>query len=230
MPENSKNPFNFHDPAFTQISESHCGPAVIQMLLANQGVQVKQEDIAEQGGAVHTIETHGMTVDQLALAVQQLAPETQFWYKDFASLDDLIELVETHRLPVGVEWQGLFEDEDDEDEDDDEDTEEEDYEDDPPGETEDTDYGHYSIVTHVDRENEQLIIADPYKDYIDRDRIFTFAQFEVRWWDTNEITNPRTGRTKIVEDYHMLFVVTPKETTFPISLGLKRAIVKRINT
>ena len=53
----------------TQISEAHCGPAVIQMLLANLGIEVTQEDVAELGGETALIDLHGMRVDQLALAV-----------------------------------------------------------------------------------------------------------------------------------------------------------------
>lgn len=209
MPGRHRKPpvADFNIPRFTQISEAHCGPAVTQMLLSNIGLDVTQEQVAEAAGVNDVIETHGMRVDQIAMAVRILAPDAQFWYKENARLSDLIDLVNKYRYPVGVEWQGLF-------------TE--------PGvdegepETEDTDYGHYSVVTHIDRRRRELIIADPYKDYISQARIFTFREFLDRWWDTNEVTDPETRIAVLVEDYHMLFIVTPRETEFPPELGLLR--------
>ncbi|MBI5670172.1 MAG: C39 family peptidase [Chloroflexi bacterium] len=210
MPRKSNTPPPRIELAYqTQITDSHCGPAVIQMLLANVGVGVTQEQVAEAGGAASTIDMHGMRVDQLAQAVKTLAPEMQFWYKDHSRLNDLIALVSKHRYPVGVEWQGLFETVSDILEDTDTEDEEE-------------DYGHYSVVTYVDRRSRQLIIVDPYKDFAHQDRIFSFDVFLPRWWDTNEVTDPETGRAKLVEDYRMMFLITPKGETFPEQRGMKR--------
>jgi hypothetical protein len=202
---------NFNVSRFCQISESHCGPAVIQMLLANLEIEVTQEAIAEAAGATELIELNGTRVDQLAKAVSVLAPQAQFWYKDKASLEELISIVNDHHYPVGVEWQGLFEGDDEEDEEEEDDTE-----------TGDDDYGHYSIVTLADVEKQQLIIADPYKDFISQARIFGFKEFDERWYDYNEVTNPRTGRPKIVKDDHMMFIVTSRRETFPEEMGMKR--------
>ncbi|RPH75081.1 hypothetical protein EHM76_02375 [bacterium] len=198
---------DFNIPRFTQISEAHCGPAVAQMLLSNLGIDVTQEQVAEAGGVSEVIGTDGMRVDQIARAVRSLAPQAQFWFKENARLADLIELVAHYRYPVGVEWQGLFT---------------EPGVDEGESETEDTDYGHYSVITHIDRRRRQLIIADPYKDYIAQARIFTFKELLERWWDTNEITDPETGKALLVEDYHMLFFVAPVEAEFPPELGLVR--------
>jgi hypothetical protein len=206
---------NFNISRFCQISESHCGPAVIQMLLANLDIEVTQEAIAEAAGAAELIELNGTRIDQLAQAVSVLAPQTQFWYKEKASLEDLMAIVNDHHYPVGVEWQGLFEEEDDEDD-------EEDDENSDDTETGDDDYGHYSIVTYADVEKRQLIIADPYKDFISQARIFSFKEFDERWFDYNEVTNPRTGRKKLVKDDHMLFIITPRRETFPVELGMKK--------
>ena len=96
-----------------QITENHCGPAVIQMLLENIGVNVTQEEITEAAGATRTIETHGTRVDQLAKAVHELAPIAKLWYKENAGPDDLEYVLDTCKCPVGVEWQGLFDDMDD---------------------------------------------------------------------------------------------------------------------
>jgi hypothetical protein len=188
-----------------QISESHCGPAVIQMLLSNLGIPVTQEAVAEAGCATALIEMHGMRVDQLATAVLKLAPGAQFWSKEKARLSDLVRLVNEFRYPVGVEWQGIFEDEDSEDDSEDQ-----------------SDYGHYSVITYADPEKRELIIVDPYKDFIDRDRILGFNTFANRWWDINEVTDPKTGRKKYVEDEHVLFIVTLKDATFPHELKMKQ--------
>src|SRR5512135_258854 len=97
---------DFHLDRFTQISESHCGPAVIQMLLNYLGVEVTQEAVAEAGGASDLIELQGMRVDQLGRAVQRLAPQTRFWYKDHSTLEELVRIVRGYGYLVGIEWQG----------------------------------------------------------------------------------------------------------------------------
>jgi hypothetical protein len=180
-----------------QISESHCGPATLQMLLARLGVAATQEQLADAGGACETIEESGMRVDQLAHAVRRLAPGARFWFKEHASLDDLKAIVLDHHYAAGVEWQGIFEDGDD-------------------------DPGHYSLVTFIDEEHEQIWIADPYSDYFEQDRMLPIPLFLERWWDTNEVLDPETNEWKIVEDYRMLFIVTPEHERFPESLGMTK--------
>src|SRR5215510_12281441 len=126
--------YNFLTPAdyfklkrTTQISGSHCGPATIQMLLSNLGIDLSQEQIAEAGDATELIEQDGMRVDQLARAVVLLAPEVEFWYKENAMLSQLVSIVTEHQYPVGIEWQGIFDD-------------------DEPDTDGDNDYGHYSVI------------------------------------------------------------------------------------
>ena len=195
-------PIDFHHDRFTQISESHCGPAVIQMLLFNLGIEVTQETITEAGEASALIEQQGMRIDQLMRAVQQLAPQTRFWYKDHSEIKEMVQIVDDYDYPVGIEWQGLFED-----------TLED--------ETQDSDYGHYSVVTLTDAKNRNLVIVDPYKDFRSQDRIFTFEFFMSRWWDVNNISDPLTGKDRLVEDRQMMFIITPEEATFPRLLGMK---------
>lgn len=180
---------------FIQISESHCGPAVLQMLLDAIGVTAHQDDITRAAGAEHTIEEHGTRVDQLALACSRVAPQTQFWYKYHASLDDLRYLLGRGYI-VGVEWQGLFYDSEDEEEDDGE-------------------YGHYSVITHLDEDRQAFIIVDPYKDFSNQSRIFSVSMFLRRWWDTNDITDQYTGQKRVVKDTRLLFFVTPLGEYFP---------------
>jgi hypothetical protein len=67
-----------------------------------------------------------------------------------------------------------------------------------------------------------LIIVDPYKDFIEQDRLFSFDEFKERWWDFNEITDPETGRARLIEDYRMMFIITPKDSLLPLDLGMKK--------
>jgi ABC-type bacteriocin/lantibiotic exporter with double-glycine peptidase domain len=182
-----------------QITENHCGPAVLQMLLENIGVNVTQETITEAADATHTIETHGTRVDQLAKAVHQLAPNAKLWYKERASFDDLEFVLNEKKFPVGVEWQGLFGDEDEDDE----------------------DYGHYSVIANIDKAKDELIIVDPYKDFVDQNRIITISLFEKRWWDYNEIKDLETGSKYSKKDERLFFVVVPLNVTFPETLQMQ---------
>jgi hypothetical protein len=172
------------------------------MLLHNLGIVVAQEAVAEAGGASDLIELHGMRVDQLDRAVRQLAPQTCFWYKDHSTLEELVRIVTDYDYLVGIEWQGLFED-----------TLEE--------ETQDGDYGHYSVVTMANNKSRKLVIVDPYKDFRSQDRIFTFEFFMSRWWDINDFPDPLTGKDRLVEDRQMMFMITPEEVTFPRLLGMQ---------
>jgi hypothetical protein len=232
MPKRSKPTINFHEQRFMQISESHCGPAAIQMLLSNLNVEVTQEQVAEAGGATSLIAIHGMRVDELALAVRRLAPQVIFYYKDHATIEELVRIVNDYRHPVGVEWQGVFEDEDsarldrahqswrpgavEKDRT-------------PPdqsglaknSESRDTDYGHYSLVTHANRRRKELIVADPYKDFYAQSRIFGFKEFEARWFDYNEAQDPLTGQPALVEDYHLMFVIAQRNVLFPLRIGMR---------
>jgi ABC-type bacteriocin/lantibiotic exporter with double-glycine peptidase domain len=182
-----------------QITENHCGPAVLEMLLGNIGVNVSQQEITDAAGATQTIETHGTRVDQLAKAVQQLVPIARLWYKEKSSLDDIFYVLEEAKYPVGVEWQGLFEDMDDDDE----------------------DYGHYSIVAHIDKTRGELIVVDPYKDYVDQNRIIKIKTFQERWWDFNEVKDPATGEKTFKKDEQLFFVVVPLAVSFPAELGMQ---------
>jgi len=182
-----------------QISENHCGPAVIQMLLENIGVNATQEEITEAAGATQTIATHGTRVDQLAKAVQQLSPDARLWYKEKGTPGDLEYVLENYKFPVGVEWQGLFGDVDEDDD----------------------DYGHYSIVAHIDKVKDELIVVDPYKDFVDQNRILNISLFLKRWWDYNEVQDPQTGQKVFKKDEQLFFVVTPRSVSFPTELGMQ---------
>jgi hypothetical protein len=182
-----------------QITENHCGPAVIQMLLENIGVNVTQEEITEAASATYTIETHGTRVDQLAKAVHELAPIAKLWYKEKARLEDLEYVLDEYKFPVGVEWQGLFDDMNNDDE----------------------DCGHYSVISHIDQAKDELIIVDPYKDFVDQNRIVKVSLFLNRWWDFNEVKDLETGEKTMKKDEQLFFVVTPLSAAFPVELGMQ---------
>ena len=146
----------FHFRKATQITESHCGPAVVQMLLGHLNIKVTQNVITKAAGATRTISESGVRIDQMTRAITNLACEADLWYKAHASISDIQTLLLDYGLPVGVQWQGLFTDDEDEIND---------------------DTGHYSIVTRVDEEKQELIIADPYKDFAKQDRIITMQTF-----------------------------------------------------
>ena len=169
------------------------------MLLENIGVTISQQELTEAAGATRTIETHGTRVDQLAKAVQQLVPIARLWYKEKSNLEDLIYVLEQAKYPAGVEWQGLFEDMDDDDD----------------------DYGHYSIISNIDKAKDELIIVDPYKDYVDQNRIIRISTFLERWWDFNEVKDPVTGEKVFRKDEQLFFVVVPLAVTFPTELGMQ---------
>lgn len=182
-----------------QITENHCGPAVIQMLLENIDISVSQEAITEAADAIHTIAIHGTRVDQLAKAVHLLAPAAKLWHKEKASFEDIEYVLNEKKFPVGVEWQGLFEDQDNDDE----------------------DNGHYSIVAHIDKARDELIIVDPYKDFVDQNRIIKITTFENRWWDFNEVKDLETGAITSKKDEQLFFVVTTLDVSFPEDLGMQ---------
>ena len=192
----------------TQISEAHCGPAVLQMLLETVGVSTDQETITDLAGVADTIEEHGTRVDQLALACQHIAPHVQFRYKYLANLEDLKYLLQ-QGIPVGVEWKGLFyQSLEEEAEDVGEDADE-------------TEFGHYSVVVYFDEEIEQLVLVDPYQDFRYRDRIIDVQTFLRRWWDSNELVDENSRRKILVNDTHLLFFVTAEDVELSAERGFK---------
>jgi hypothetical protein len=202
-----------------QLTDSHCGPAVIQMLLSHIDVHVSQNDVVDAADVCNTIQDHGMRVSQMAKAVQKLSPHSQLWYKTKSTIENLQALVIDHQHPVGVNWQGTFDwyfadeyrEEAGESEDDDENEDEEEH-----------DYGHYSIVTNIDLTKERMTIVDPFRDYSLKDRIFPIDEFTKRWWDEDDILDPHTNRVlKTEKSERMMFIVTPKGTSFPKLLGMK---------
>ena len=181
-----------------QISSAHCGPAVVKMLLSVYGINVKQKQIVAVVGAEAKLKTHGMTVQELGVAVQKLTPQMELWYKTNATIGELAKIIHEYKQPVGVEWQGEFE------------------------EYSDDDNGHYAVAVQVDTVNNVVMLADPFKKYAGKDRWFGVVDFERRWWDTNEVIDKATGKRWSMKDDQMMFVVVPQGTVWPQELGMRR--------
>jgi hypothetical protein len=193
-----------------QISESHCGPAALQMLLSIYGLTHTQEEITRACNAVSTIEEEGVTVEQMGMAVNQLFPQLSFYFKRQADFNDINILINKFHLPVGVEWQGAFID--------------------PNGgyKTPDNwpDLGHYSVVVAINPEQNYLVISDPYKHFAYADRKFSTTDFALRWWDEYDLEDPETGRSQTRRDQNLLFVVSPSNLTLPQELKLTKSTSK----
>ena len=182
----------------TQKTSSYCGPAVLEMLCSFLGVYLNQDEVVEALNAHDKIDVYGILVPEMGRVISQLAPELSFWFKENSSLTDLSQIVRTYGFPVGIEWQGVF------------------YED------ADEDNGHYSIVTHIDTINNLIMLSDPYRRFAGTDRIFHVLEFEHRWWDENEVTD-FSGRKTLVRDEKMMFIITPKNASFPELLGMVKS-------
>ena len=198
-----QNPF--HNPFFPtmkrvcQKTNSHCGPAVLEMLFSFVGVYFDQDEFVEIiGKDEENLKIYGMTVAEMSKAAKILAPEHNFWFKENSSLSDLQQIVKEYGFPVGIEWQGVFYEDADEDD------------------------GHYSVVTYVDTVNNIIMLSDPYKRFAGSDRTFHIMEFDHRWWDENEVVDRELNRKFITREEHMMFLVTPKESIFPETLEMIR--------
>jgi ABC-type bacteriocin/lantibiotic exporter with double-glycine peptidase domain len=188
-----------------QVSESHCGPAVLQMLLAYYGVNVTQETVVAAGRVKSSIIRSGMRPLKLAQATQALTPHLLFWFKNGADIKDLDLLVNMYRVPVAVNWQCLFYD-----------SLEEEKREDPKG-----DHGHYSIVVGINPNKDKIVIADPYPDFAPKTRTFSLQWFKTRWWDAARDVHQKTKQVSLLRTRRFLFVLAPETATFPHDLHLK---------
>ncbi len=197
-----QNPFN--NPFFPRMkrvmqkTNSHCGPAVLEMLYSYLGFYVDQDEFVNAVEIGGKIAEYGMTVSEMLRACARVSPQLTFWYKQNSEISELSKIVNEYGFPVGVEWQGVF------------------YED------SDEDNGHYCVITHIDTVDNNIMLADPYKRFAGRDRGFHILEFKDRWWDENEIVDPVTGGSKLVREERMMFIVTPKDSIFPESLGMQK--------
>jgi hypothetical protein len=177
-----------------QIDVNSCGPAVLVALYSNFGVKTSQKHIIASLRAQNKIKILGLNVKDLARASKIIGKGAfSFWTKANGKISDLDLIVNKYKSPVGVEWQGVF------------------------YENEDEDNGHYAIITKVDKKTGLLRISDPFGEFSGVDRKFKIKEFVSRWWDENTIK----GRTLV--DNHVMFVITEKDASWPKKLGMKRA-------
>jgi ABC-type bacteriocin/lantibiotic exporter with double-glycine peptidase domain len=177
-----------------QVTSSHCGPAVVEALFSFLGMKVSQASIVKSIRADKKIKMVGLNVDDLGLSVKKLGKgKFTFWKKAGSTITNLSLIVNKYQYPVGVEWQGVF------------------------YEYADGDNGHYCVVTRVNKEGSYLRLADPFYKFVGVDRKFTLKDFQKRWWDINII-----GK-KNVKDKKMMFLVTPKDASWPKKLGMVKA-------
>lgn len=185
-----------------QINDYFCGPAVLRMLLSFWGVRVLQKEIVERCNFdVRKIENEGLNLLEMNRAVEKMAPQMQFWSKQNSEMEDVDKLVNQFHIPVGVEWQGAFEE----------------YT--VPGE----EGGHFSVFTAISLEDNKLKIADPFSPFYEEDRVFTINHFERIWWDNNYIEES-DGRRYSELDRKVMFVIIPKEEDFPEKMGMVKGV------
>lgn len=187
-----------------QKTVAHCGPAVAEMLLSYIGKKVSQDKLVSKTGSTRKwFELNGVNVQELKRAVNRLFPDLEFWYKSESTLKDLSRAINEFKYPVGMEWQGIFEYD-----------ENVDY--DASYGEEDDDPGHYGVITAINVKADKMRFADPERHYAGVDRRLKVSLFKKRWWDTN-----RVGK-KVVKDNKMMFVIVPQGTSWPKKLGMKK--------
>jgi hypothetical protein len=183
-----------------QIDVYSCGPAALSALFSFLGIKVSQKRVIASLRAQNKIKSIGLNVKDLARAVNAVGKrEFVFWKKTGGRISDLETIINKYKFPVGVEWQGVF------------------YED------EDEDNGHYGIITVVDKKAGYLRMADSFSKFVGVDRRFRIKDFEKRWWDQNEVRVSGTSKRRVLTDRQMMFVITPKNVSWPKKLGMKKA-------
>jgi hypothetical protein len=184
-----------------QVSVYACGPATLEMLFSFVGVRVSQTSMIRSIRAQNKIKAYGIDVKDMAKATNIKGKKAfSFWKKEYANVSDLDAIVNKYKYPVGVEWQGVF------------------------YENEDEDSGHYGVITKIDKKSGLLRIADPYFnayfDFEGVDRKFKISEFKKKWWDENEVKVAGSTKTRMIKDIRMMFLITPTGATWPKKLGV----------
>jgi hypothetical protein len=182
---------------------------VLEMLLSHLEIVTSQTKLTAAIKAEEYIDDRGTTPKELAQACAKITTKAQFWYKEHTTIEDLDALINQYKYPVGVEWQNLFYD-----------SVEEEFED-TDGQPFNYDFGHYSVVSQIDTENDEIVMIDPYFEFEDTYRYFSLSWFETRWWDRNKVQDPDTHHIKRIRDERVSFIITIKGTPFPKILGYK---------
>lgn len=191
-----------------QNTSYNCGPAVLEMLLSHFGREISQEAIVAAAGMETRIKDYGMTVEDMARALRMIAPEMALWYKTDSKIGELREIVRSLNYPTGINWQGVFPDDE--------------YDDYPDFDFADDDEGHFSVVVDVDTRENYIQIADPYGRFAGNDRHFPIVEFERRWWDEDWELDPVNQKRKYIYKSKPMFVVVPETIGFPMGMGMRR--------
>lgn len=188
---------------YVEQKTGHCGPAAVVMLVSLYGHNATQEEIAEAAGVSQTIKEKGSRIDQLANAIDQLYPDLILLAKYNASVSDVRDIIDSFRMPVGVEWQGMFLDS-------------------RVGYFEE---GHYSLISGVNFRDQTLTLIDPEPRSALENGTLLIKEFERRWWDDNEVSRKdQTNAVETIRNKRLLFVIVPKGVATPLrELGLAPA-------
>ncbi len=76
-------------------------------------------------------------------------------------------------------------------------------------------------MTGIDYAQQVIVLVDPYKEFVDEERIIDIYKFMNRWWDTNDVSDPVTKEKKRVRDEKLLFVVSRRNPQLMEKLGMK---------
>lgn len=161
----------------------HCGPASISMMLSFFGEKVDQRELAAQAGVSDTIEKSGSRLDQLSFAISELLPSYLLLGNFFTSEEDINFVLNELKIPLGVEWQGIFFNE-------------------VRGRFE---IGHYSVLNDYSPQSGDLGIIDPDDESVHCDGIIPKETFFPRWWEINVMNDGKKYKTEKCS-----FVVIPK--------------------
>lgn len=204
-----------------QETGAYCGPAVIQMLVAQLGKEVSQVQIVEACGAKDTVMELGIPLVELAAGVKKLNLDLQVWEKQSASVSEIKQLVDAG-YPVAVDWQGIFTADEYGDE---------------IWVTKNRfrewldkyrkipvavgDQGHYCIVVEIDSMKGFIKFVDPYGHYAGKERFVAIWEFEERWWD-DRVGKDENGKDVVILENRLMFLIAVATDTFPESVGMKR--------
>jgi ABC-type bacteriocin/lantibiotic exporter with double-glycine peptidase domain len=189
--------------AVAQKNGTYCGPAVLQMLFSHLGLEFTQDQIVDTAKIRTHIRKYGMQPRQMAQIVETLSPDYQYWFKQKATLVDLVQLIRRHHQPVGIDWQGLF------------------YKTPEAEKPSKADKGHYSIVIDVDKAKNTITILDPYPEFALKPRVLPLDWFQKRWWDTADDKNPQTGKFEKIKTTRFIYLIAPKTAKFPSKFGMQ---------
>lgn len=190
-------------PQVEQQSEAHCGPAVLQLLLAKLGKKFTQNEIVAAAKVGKIIAKKGTRPKQLALAVKTLVPGHQLWFKQLSTIEDLDRLINEFKTPVAINWQGLFYDS---------------LEEETPSNRHDR--GHYSVVVGINPAKDRIIIQDPYPPFAKKNRVFSLTWFITRWEDVVRDKNMKSGRFTTLKTKQFLFIIAPESAKAVNALNL----------